>query len=61
MTNPTVVTNLTGGQLALLVRLDEYTKYISSYIYDRVKTQRVYGIANKVHDYISESCYSREW
>ena len=39
MTNPTVVTNLTGGHLALLVRLDEYTKCISSYIYDRVKTQ----------------------
>ena len=39
MTNPTVVTNLTGGHLALLVRLDEYTKCISSYICDRIQFQ----------------------
>lgn len=39
MTNPTVVTNLTGGHLALLVRLDEYSKCVSSYIFDQSQIQ----------------------
>jgi pimeloyl-ACP methyl ester carboxylesterase len=32
MTNPTVVTNISGGHLALLIRLDEYSDTITNYI-----------------------------
>ena len=36
MTNPTVVTNITGGHLALLVKLDKYADTVSDYIIKRV-------------------------
>ena len=36
MTNPTVVTNITGGHLALLVKLDKYADTVSDYITKRV-------------------------
>ena len=36
MTNPTVVTNITGGHLALLVKLDKYADTVSDYIKERV-------------------------
>ena len=35
MTNPTVVTNITGGHLALLVKLDKYADTVSDYIIKR--------------------------
>ena len=37
MPNPTVVTNITGGHLALLVKLDKYADTVSNYILQRVK------------------------
>ena len=37
MPNPTVVTNITGGHLALLVKLDKYADTVSNYILKRVK------------------------
>lgn len=36
MTNPTVVTDITGGHLALLVKLEKYAKTVSDYIIKRV-------------------------
>ncbi len=36
MTNPIVVTNITGGHLALLVKLDKYADTVSDYIKERV-------------------------
>ena len=36
MPNPTVVTNLTGGHLALLFRLEEHIRCITAYISERV-------------------------
>lgn len=36
MPNPTVVTNLTGGHLALLFRLEEHIQYIVAYVSARV-------------------------
>lgn len=35
MTNPTVITNLTGGHLALLVKLEKYADIVSGYICER--------------------------
>lgn len=35
MPNPTVCTNLTGGHLSLLFRLEEYVEYITVYISER--------------------------
>ena len=35
MPNPTVVTNLTGGHLALLFRLEEHVRCITEYISER--------------------------
>lgn len=35
MTKPTVVTDITGGHLALLVRLEKYASTIESYILQR--------------------------
>ena len=35
MPHPTVVTNLTGGHLALMVRLDQYAKLVTEYIRER--------------------------
>ena len=35
MPNPTVYTNLTGGHLSLLFRLEEYVEYITAYISER--------------------------
>ena len=32
MPNPTVVTNLTGGHLALMVRLERYAELVTEYI-----------------------------
>ncbi|MCM1577529.1 MAG: hypothetical protein NC078_01855 [Ruminococcus sp.] len=34
MTNPTVVTNITGGHLALLVKPDKYADTVTAYIPD---------------------------
>ena len=36
MTNPTVVTDITGGHLALLVKLEKYSETVSDYIIKRV-------------------------
>ncbi|MBD5139029.1 MAG: alpha/beta hydrolase [Ruminococcus sp.] len=36
MTNPTVVTDITGGHLALLVKLEKYAETVSDYIIKRV-------------------------
>ena len=36
MTNPTAVTNITGGHLALLVKLDKYADTVSDYIKEKV-------------------------
>lgn len=35
MTNPTVVTDITGGHLALLIKLDKYANTVSDYIMER--------------------------
>ena len=35
MPNPTVVTNLTGGHLALMVRLERYAELVTEYIRER--------------------------
>ena len=35
MSSPTVVTDLTGGHLALMVRLDEYADLVTKFILDR--------------------------
>lgn len=37
MTNPTVVTDITGGHLALLVKLDKYADTVRDYIMQRTK------------------------
>ena len=37
MTNPTLITNLHGGHLALMVQLDEYARKVSEYILKREK------------------------
>ena len=36
MPHPTVVTNLTGGHLALMVRLERYAKLVTKYIHGRM-------------------------
>ena len=36
MPNPTVVTNLTGGHLALMVRLERYAELVTEYIQKRI-------------------------
>ena len=36
MPNPTVVTNLTGGHLALMVRLERYAELVTEYIRERI-------------------------
>ena len=44
MTNPTVVTDITGGHLALLVKLDNYADTVSDYITERAERN---GIENR--------------
>lgn len=41
MTNPTVVTDITGGHLALLVKLDKYADTVSDYITERVERNEI--------------------
>lgn len=38
MPNPTVVTDISGGHLALLVKLEQYADNVSDFIKDRMKT-----------------------
>jgi hypothetical protein len=35
MTNPTVVTDILGGHLALLIKLEKYSDTVTSYILER--------------------------
>jgi hypothetical protein len=35
MTNPTVVTDISGGHLALLIKLDKYSDTVTRYILAR--------------------------
>lgn len=37
MTNPTVVTDITGGHLALLIKLEKYAETVERYILERLK------------------------
>ena len=41
MTNPTVVTNITGGHLALLVKLNKYADAVSGYILERIERNEI--------------------